>query len=224
MKVCRVCEKEKEEVDFRKHRRVCKKCLYKQNREWISKTGYYKRWYEENYDSKKESNRKKEYYAENKEILNRKSSEYYRNNIEYIKDKHKEWYENNKDKRKISMRLWHEKEMRENYKYVVKLRLRSLLRQALRRYGHGKTQSSSKYGINYSNIIEQLGECPGNISDYHVDHIIPLCAFDLSDPLHVKAAFAPQNHRWVKKEDNLSKGGAYDSKEFEKYMESFRNG
>jgi hypothetical protein len=34
---------------------------------------------------------------------------------------------------------------------------------------------------------------------------VPLSAFSFNDPFEIWAAFHPENHRWLKKEENLSK-------------------
>jgi len=49
-----------------------------------------------------------------------------------------------------------------------------------------------------------------NKTDWNIDHIIPLCKFNLEDPDEIKVAFAPGNHQWLLAKDNLSKGGKYD--------------
>ena len=64
---------------------------------------------------------------------------------------------------------------------------------------------SKKYGIDYKAIIEHLKPFPKDISIYHIDHIKPLCSFDLTSPKEVKKAFAPENHQWLLARDNLMK-------------------
>lgn len=106
--------------------------------------------------------------------------------------------------------------------FRIKEILKARLRKAFKQYSKfGKHFSSKKYGINYTKIIEHMGECPGKREDYQVDHIIPLCAFDFDDPVHVTAAFAPQNHQWLSKEDNLLKSDKYNKEDFIKYIKIF---
>ncbi|MFA5048413.1 MAG: hypothetical protein WC516_05330 [Patescibacteria group bacterium] len=85
-----------------------------------------------------------------------------------------------------------------------------------------KKYSSRKYGINYYKIVEFLGDCPGNWEDYQIDHIFPVSAFDFNDLEQIKIAFSPENHRWLKKEENLSKSNKYDEKEFQKFLNKFK--
>ncbi len=100
--------------------------------------------------------------------------------------------------------------------------LRARTRSAFRRFGQGrKTHSSKEYGIDYKAIMEHIGTCPGPRSDYHVDHVFPLAAFDFDDPAHIRAAFAPENHQWLSSLDNLSKQDRYDPLAFEAYLKQY---
>ena len=106
------------------------------------------------------------------------------------------------------------KETRKKYKQKpevnIKIRLRALLNYALNTFTKtGKIMSASKYGINYKSIIEKLKPFPEDISLYHVDHIKPLCSFNLENPEEIKIAFAPENHQWLTIQENLVKGGRY---------------
>ena len=87
-------------------------------------------------------------------------------------------------------------------------KLRCNLYKALRKYNeNGKIMTSIKYGINYELIIENLKPFPKNMENYHIDHIIPLCFFNLNNPKEIGWAFAPENHQWLTQKENLEKGG-----------------
>ena len=101
--------------------------------------------------------------------------------------------------------------------FLLKKRLRTQLRQKLNRYTkHGKVQSSSEYGIDYSAIITSLELEAKNVHGksieelrgigYHVDHIIPVSAYDLEDVDEVARAHNPRNLRWLPGAENGSKG------------------
>lgn len=99
--------------------------------------------------------------------------------------------------------------------------LRKRVYNAIESYSKtGKIKSACEYGINYEAIIRHLGPCPGPREDYHIDHILPLSAFDFNDPEHIKKAFAPENHQWLIKEENLSKNAKYKEEDLEKYLNS----
>jgi len=94
--------------------------------------------------------------------------------------------------------------------YAISQRLRCRLRGAFNDFATlGMTRSPDEYGINYQEIIEYLGKCPGNLKDYHIDHIKPLSLFDFDDLEQIRLAFKPENHQWLLKEENLKKSNKY---------------
>jgi hypothetical protein len=100
--------------------------------------------------------------------------------------------------------------------------LRHAFRQAFQRFSkNGKTKPSKAYGIDYEAIITFLGACPGDREDYHIDHILPLSAFDFDNSIHVRAAFDPSNHRWMVGTDNLKKNDKFNPAELEQYLAKF---
>jgi hypothetical protein len=106
--------------------------------------------------------------------------------------------------------------------FYVKELIRSRTKMAFKRYvKNGKVKPSKEYGIDYQNIFNHIGPCPGKRNRYHIDHIFPLSAFDFSNPVHIIAAFAPENHQWISSKDNLQKHAKYNKKSFEKYITEF---
>jgi hypothetical protein len=122
------------------------------------------------------------------------------------------WYKRNRDnpylgiKIRLMRKVASNKIYQKDNNHTIGLRLRNSLRGTLKRYTiKGKTEKSSIYGINYSEIIEHLKPFPENIRKYHIDHIKPLCSFNLEDKDEIKKAFHPSNLRWLLKKDNLNK-------------------
>lgn len=108
------------------------------------------------------------------------------------------------------------KENNENIRLVYLLRER--IRKAFINYSTiGKIKKSKEYGIDYEAIIKHLGSCPGDRKDYHIDHIFPISAFNFDDNVQILIAFSPENHQWLKKEENLSKNNNYNFDEFVKF-------
>lgn len=106
--------------------------------------------------------------------------------------------------------------------YKIVANLRGAVRRAFKVYSaRGKKYRSKKYGIDYYKIAEYLMPAPENIEEYQIDHIFPLSAFDFNDPIQIRAAFAPENHQWLKIFDNLSKNNKYDKDKFDKYLLKF---
>lgn len=82
-------------------------------------------------------------------------------------------------------------------------RLRGRVRRALGR----KSKRSRDLGIDYAAIAAHLGPCPGDVKEWHVDHVRALSFYNLRDPEQVRAAFAPTNHQWLPAVENIRKGG-----------------
>lgn len=93
-------------------------------------------------------------------------------------------------------------------RYVIVDRLRRSLHHALNKYSKtGKIMSSKKYGLDWKKIIEGLKPFPENLENYEIDHIMPLCSFNLIDPKEIKNAFSPTNLQWLTREENRRKSG-----------------
>ena len=105
-------------------------------------------------------------------------------------------------RRTTRLARYHER-MLEDERFVVEQRLRARLRVAVYR---GMIKQRDDYGIDWAGIVAHLGPCPGDLADYHVDHIRPLAAYDLNDPEQVREAFAPENHQWLTGPENVRKG------------------
>ena len=159
----------------------------------------------------------KNYRDKHREKMKQYAREYWLKNKDRIKLKHKEYNLKNIEKIKqqrsgiqfrIKINEYVRKRRIENMNFAMKCRLSGLLRQAKKRYSLiKKIQKASNYGINYNAIIEHLKPFPKNISKYHIDHIKPLCSFDLTDLEQIKIAFAPENHQWLSEHDNKVKNG-----------------
>ena len=92
--------------------------------------------------------------------------------------------------------------------YVIIDRLRRSLNHALTKYSKkGKIMKSIKYGIDWKIVIEKLKPFPEKIENYEIDHIIPLCSFDMDDPEQIKKSFSPENLQWLTRTENRRKGG-----------------
>lgn len=161
------------------------------------------------------------YYLEHKEEIIQKAHQNYLENkdkildychrrYEQLKDeisaKAKKRYQENKDIIKARTAKYIKEKWANDPVFRIKMRLRHRLREAFKRFSkNGKVGISKDYGIDYEAIFNHIGPCPGNLKDYHIDHIRPLSLFDFDDLEQVKRAFAPENHQWLRKEENLAK-------------------
>jgi len=173
------------------------------------------------------SNYKKEYYKKNKVYIDDRNKNWNLNNKDKIKKYLNKYYlnEDNMQKRRDTSNKWHNSKNNKKYRYKkriwennkrkedlqfrIKKNLRLRIIQAFKKYSTtGKIRKSKEYDINYEKIIIKLmKELPKDFDkeEYHIDHIIPCCSFDLTNLEEVKKCFAPENHQWLLAKDNLTK-------------------
>jgi len=217
-------KKYKKEYYLKNKKEINKKSkLWRENNQ--EKVRQYNEYWIKNIDEcqkKKIFEYQKKYREGNRDEIKKRARIFADRNKEQIKKRAREYRLKNKeklDKRikayRIKTRLVFNKKQVDRRKkdknFNMKCKLRNRLWNAFNKYEDGKRYSSSKYGINYNEIIEHLKPFPKDISKYHIDHIKPLCTFDLTDNEQVKVAFAPENHQWLTVEQNFKKGGRYGS-------------
>lgn len=159
-----------------------------------------RRWREKNKEYKRKKD--KEYYQKNKIIILERCYYYRKKNREKI----------NASRRTEQFKLKQRRNMHHKKAIDIQFRLRERLRKRFKKCldyytKNGKIYSSKNYGINYNKIINYLKPFPQDISKYHIDHIKPLCSFDLTKEEEIQKAFSPENHQWLLAFDNQSKGG-----------------
>lgn len=70
--------------------------------------------------------------------------------------------------------------------------------------------SLGKLDIDYDAIIKKLGQPEGDISDYEIDHVVPLSYFLNGSKEQLEQAFHPANLRWLNKSENRKKSAFKD--------------
>jgi len=198
-KFCKDCLKQKVKIRWQNWQRSNPEKVFANKDNWISqKKGYRKNLYDKNKEAHKV--RQKRYTDKPLTRL-----------------KQKIWRDNNKEnakayrlKNKEKIRVRHNKYLKikraTDLNYAITERLRNRLRAVLNIYTKtGKFKIAKDYGIDFKAIIEHLKPFPEDISKYHIDHIKPLCMFDLSDSEQIKQAFVPENHQWLTPSENCSK-------------------
>lgn len=163
---------------------------------------YRKEHYQENKEKELEVNKK--YRENNKRKISKINSKYYDKRKKYYKDKSKERYENNKELRKKQNLEYYHKMYKSNEGFRMRRLLGTALSRVIRYYIKTSKIANPmrKYHIDWKGIMEVLTPIPQPRKDYNVDHIIPLCRFDLTDFKQIHLAFAPENHRWMLAKDN----------------------
>jgi len=94
--------------------------------------------------------------------------------------------------------------------------MRSTFRAYLKLYtDKGKTRRSYKYGVDYHKcfiVLEESAKALGysikELRDmkYHIDHKIPVSAYNLNDKNEIKNCWSPLNLQWLSASKNSSKG------------------
>lgn len=207
----------------KERRREYQKEYYQKNKEKVKVRG--KEYYQKNKSKIKEKRKK---HNQRPEVKKRRR-EYLRtyNQRQEIKVRRNEYYKKynqkpefkkmrKKNKQKPECQKRRREYEREYCKipYInIKRRLKFCVRSAINRYTkNGKIMNTKLYGINIKAIIKQLKPFPKDLSQYHIDHIKPLCSFNFingdgtTNLREIKIAFAPKNHQWLTVQENLSKG------------------
>jgi hypothetical protein len=212
---------------------------HKENHNLIQKQR--RKYREKNSEKIKESS--KQYYQENKEIINEKSNQYYQDNIENIKERSNQYYQKNKktinkyhkeyysiNKESILKQV---KEYRLNNKeYIYNLQKkkhnnnphvrtwRNILKNTLNRMDKEKSSKTiDMLGYSPEDLkihMESLfsdGMCWENHGEWHIDHKIPINAFNKDTSMDIVNSLDNLQPLWAS--DNLSKS----DKVFEEFKE-----
>jgi len=165
----------------------------------------------------------KEYKRQNKDKERERNKVCYQNNIEQYKSRGRKYKAEHKDERReksIQNRVQNNKKFLNKYHndpiFKLKLSLRVRLNQAIKK--NQKVGSAVRdlgcsidYFKQYLESKFQLGMTWQNHTKYgwHIDHIKPLCLFDMTDPAQFKQACHYTNLQPLWAIDNLKKGSTY---------------
>ena len=199
MKICKTCNATEDLIGFRKDRRICNDCLKKQ------KIQFYLSNHKESREKQKEyrelnrdkiNAQKREHYQLNKERLIKNSSDYKKNN--------RKRYNDLKINRKKNDPL-----------YKLRITVSERIRQALKYHLAGtykkKDSTIELLGCSIDELKTHLqnqfkeGMTWQNHGEWHIDHIIPCAAFDLSKKEDCLKCFNYKNLQPLWAHENLSK-------------------
>lgn len=177
----------------------------------------------------------KEYYRKNKAKINVQNRKYREKNKEKLAAKKREYIEKNKGKVAARIRKYNKKpevkerinkRLRERRKedplFRLTTNMRNALNSSLKRAQTKKQQTSFKYiSCSPSFLLERLEKMRierGLDASAHVDHMMPLDSFDLSDPEQLRRAWNISNLQLLSAEDNFKKSNKviYDMRWSEK--------
>jgi hypothetical protein len=156
---------------------------------------------------------RRKHYAENRVRLLEQKSIYAAEHKQQKAEYDKLYRQRNKKRIMAFKREWNKKSI----KHKIVRNLRRRVHHALK----GETKSESTLSllgcsINYlKEYLEskfQQGMTWDNYGEWHIDHIKPCSAFDLSDPVQQKECFAYTNLQPLWAIDNLKKAYKYEEK------------
>jgi hypothetical protein len=196
------------------------------------KKEYYKQYYQKNKEAFQQRREKikdqikeynKNYFQKNKQTLTAYTREYFRNLDQVRKEKRnqklREYSKNNREFLNAASRKNYSK-----YKNNINYKLAWTLRRRL--YHVLKLQNAKKYvnaktlvGCTIKKLKEHIEQQwqPGmswknhSVYGWHIDHIKPCSAFDLTDPIQQKQCFHYTNLQPLWAKDNLKKSNKYNT-------------
>lgn len=181
-----------------------KEKMQKQHKEWLSnnkeKANEKSRQYK-----KMHNNRIKEY---NKDY----HAQYYEDNKAKINARQKEIYQRDKDKIKARTKAYAIKRLKTDLNYKLRSLLRRRILNALNgMIKHGRTMELLGCSIEEFKKYIELHWLPGmawenhGLHGWHIDHIVPCSAFNLTDPVEQKQCFHYTNLQPLWGKSNWSK-------------------
>jgi hypothetical protein len=168
---------------------------------------------------------RKQYNIDNKDKNAQRGKDWRDKTVESRKISNKKWMEDNKEKRKEykkeyrirnkdKINKYKRKKLKEdmkNPKFALEQNLRSRLYKFVTREGNTQ-RSKDLVGCTIDELMRHLenlfteGMNWENRNKWHIDHIIPICSFDLTIEEEQKKCFHYTNLQPLWAEDNLAKG------------------
>ncbi len=180
----------------------------------------YSQYYQEHKEKIKA--RTKKYYRENKEEISKKQKQRYRDNAESLKEKARKYQQENKESRNIYLRKYIKEKRATDEAFHIVFSLRHRMRQAIKAQSGEKALKSMellgctpKEACNHLESLWTEGMTWDNYgaNGWHIDHIKPCDAFDLTNPEEQKECFHYTNLQPLWAKDNLKKWKNYNKGE-----------
>lgn len=202
-KDCTKCNFKKAISDFPKTGHWCKICV----------SEYKKRHYEQN--KAKIAQHQKQYYEENKDKINIRNKAYKKAHELEVAIYQQQYKQEHKEELAAYKRDYHYRRLKEDIEYRIATMLRNRLNVAIKDdTKEGSAVSDLGCSIeDFKKYIETLFKSNmtwdnwgRGIGKWHLDHIIPLSSFDLTDRKQFLRAAHYTNYQPLWESDNLSKG------------------
>ena len=212
MKTCTKCCVEYPETpeffnirsDSGKLRNECKKCQSK----------YLNKYRKENCNKCKK--KAMEWHIKNKSRVKAYQKQWRKSNVDHLNNEKRKWLKLNPKKRKESVKKY-DKKRRSTPFGILNQSMSHSIYLALRKNKNGrKWESLVDFTLNQlkSNLEKQFtdGMSWDNYGDWHVDHKIPVSAFNFTEPEHIdfKRCWALENLQPMWANENIKKGASLE--------------
>lgn len=199
MKTCKICNATEDLIEFRKDRGICNNCLNKEKQ----------KYYFSNLERIKE--KRDQYRKINREKINAQKRQHYNLNAERIIEQNSKYKKNNRSKYNDSKN----NRKKNDPLYKLRITISERIRQALKYHLAGRYKkkdstiellgcSIAELKIHLQNQFKK-GMTWQNHGEWHIDHIIPCAAFDLSKKEDCLKCFNYKNLQPLWAHENLSK-------------------
>lgn len=161
----------------------------------------------------------KEKYKKNKNKILKRSKEYYQKNKNNISNRKRKYYQKNKVKINKQRAGYQRKYTKNKYNTDLNFKITCCLRSRLIHALRGKTKSAKTLellGCSVEYLKQHLesqfteGMTWDNHGEWHIDHIKPCKAFDLTNPEEQKKCFHYTNLQPLWGPDNIAKSDKWD--------------
>jgi len=227
VKICKKCNTEKLTSEFYKEaknkdglRSVCKECHKKYVKEDTEQNKDIKKQYNKLYrkaNREKLIQNSKEYYQNHKKEICNQKKQYYINNETREKKRYKEYYSKNKERILKRNKDYYNTKIKNDLNFKLRCRIRCRVKYFLRKIDshYRVTDIGCSMKVFMWFIEQQFYPNPetneqmtwNNYGYYgwHLDHIIPLSSFDLTDPEQYKKATHVTNYQPLWAKENYKK-------------------
>jgi len=154
----------------------------------------------------------RDYYIKHKDLELKRKKKYFQDNKDKKREYQRQYREKNKDKKNLYQTQYETNRYKNDINYKLGKILRSRIRQAIKNnWKSGSAVKDLGCSINFLKSYIQSLFLPSMTWDnwsptgWHIDHILPLDSFDLSDPIQLKQACHYTNLQPLWAEDNLFK-------------------
>lgn len=230
-RLCKRCNTSKSRIEFKGS--YCAPCRSDYMREYRNKNKLQISVYNQDYwRTNKEhlTEKQREFWRQNSERFLSRDRQYRKTNKEHIQARDRDYRERNKERRSAANKLWyktHKNQVRETrkryYSSNINARLAKALRNRLWDALKGRTKNGSAVGALGISLEEfrlyiEAKFYPGmtwdnwGIAGWHLDHIVPLSSFDLTNFEQMCRAMHFTNLQPLWALDNIRKGSSLEPK------------